>query len=108
MDGLVLTGEVRKVEVSRGNTNGKEWTRIVVHILGEVDVYPCNVGRDWMGPLPEKGDHGAYLVSARAYKRSGGDAVLALDLLGIVGGSSSSDESGDSAHEATRALSSVG
>ena len=81
MDGLVLTGEVRTVETLRGNKNGRDWVMILVHMLADVQMFETQLGRDWKGPLPEKGERGSFLVVPRAYL-SGGSVRLGMDLLG--------------------------
>ena len=81
VDGLVLTGEVRKVETLKGNKNGKDWVMILVYVLADVEVYECPVGRQWLGPIPKIGEKGSFLVSARAFL-SGGSVRLGMDLNG--------------------------
>lgn len=80
MDGLTLTGEVLKVETLRGNKNGKDWVIILVHVLADVNVYETQIGREWKGPIPERGDRGSFRVNARAFLR-GGAVSLGFDLL---------------------------
>lgn len=104
-EGLALTGRVLKVENRPyRNDQGQEVPRMIVHILADVDVFECSLGRDYKGPIPEKGQTGTWPVQVRVFKRRGGDVGMSVDLAGeavAVGGE-------DEDVPAARALTTVG
>lgn len=80
-DGMMLVGRVLKVERRKWERDGRSGERLIVHVLADVTVYEANVGQDYKGPLPEVGQVGTWPVEVRAFRRSGGDAGLAIDLV---------------------------
>lgn len=85
--GFYLFGQVLKVEQISGNrADGSSYSFTTVHVLADVEVYECTVGRQFKGQLPQKGDSLGFLVSVRAFKGGGnGLAKLGIDLLGVAG-----------------------
>lgn len=84
---MQIRGTVLKDDVRSGvRGDGGQWTRRTLTILDddEQETVPVTVPKDYRGQVPGRGEDAVLAVAVRAYTGRAGQAVIAIDLLGVV------------------------
>lgn len=85
---MQIRGTVLKDDVRSGvRADGGQWTRRTLTILDddEQETVPVTVPNDYHGQVPARGEDTVVAVAVRAYTGRSGQAVIAIDLLGVLG-----------------------